>query len=110
MRVWGLENPHAVLEQARDSPKVNMWCGLLCDRIIGPFFFSEVTVRSANYLHMIEVLAFPQIEDVQSNIIFQQDGAPTHWNLEVQKILEEKLPGVGLEEEVQYRGHLDLQT
>ncbi|GBM65110.1 NF-X1-type zinc finger protein NFXL1 [Araneus ventricosus] len=30
-RIWGLENFHAVLEQARDSPKVNVWCGLLHD-------------------------------------------------------------------------------
>ncbi|GBN96612.1 hypothetical protein AVEN_41370-1 [Araneus ventricosus] len=41
---------------------------------------------------MIEVLAFPQLENVQPNIIFQKGRAPAHWNLEVQNILEEKLP------------------
>ncbi|GBN11579.1 hypothetical protein AVEN_178254-1 [Araneus ventricosus] len=92
IRIWGLENPHAVLEQVRDSPKVNMWCGLLHDRIIGPFFFSEVTVRFDNYLDMLEIFAFPQIEDLQPNIIFQRNGAPPHWSLEVRKVLNEKFP------------------
>ncbi|GBL85885.1 hypothetical protein AVEN_183664-1 [Araneus ventricosus] len=89
-RVWGLENPHAVLEQARDSPKVNVWCGLLHDRIIEPFFLSEVTVRSVNYLDILEIFAFPQIKDLQLEIIFQQDGA--HWSSEARKVLDDKFP------------------
>ncbi|GBM22843.1 hypothetical protein AVEN_202122-1 [Araneus ventricosus] len=41
---------------------------------------------------MLETLAFPQIEDLQSNIIFQQDGKPPHWSLEMRKVLDEKFP------------------
>ncbi|GBN26484.1 hypothetical protein AVEN_61558-1 [Araneus ventricosus] len=48
-RIWRLENPLAVLEQARDK-QVNVWCGLLHDQIKGNFFFSKVTVRSDNDL------------------------------------------------------------
>ncbi|GBM00486.1 hypothetical protein AVEN_111719-1 [Araneus ventricosus] len=40
-RTCGLENPYTVLELARDSPKVNVWCSLLHDRIIGPFSFPK---------------------------------------------------------------------
>jgi hypothetical protein len=25
-RIWGLKNPHVVLENQRDSPKLNIWC------------------------------------------------------------------------------------
>ena len=39
VRIWGSENPHASRELQRDSPKVNVWCGIMCNRIIGPFFF-----------------------------------------------------------------------
>ncbi|GBM55221.1 hypothetical protein AVEN_158109-1 [Araneus ventricosus] len=59
-------------------------------RIIGSFIFSEVTVSSDNYLDVFEIFAFPQIGDLQSNIIFQQDGVPPHWSLEVRKVLDEK--------------------
>ncbi|GBM24608.1 hypothetical protein AVEN_157864-1 [Araneus ventricosus] len=94
--IWGLENPHAVLEQERDSPKLKLLCVLLHYRIIGPFFFSELTVRSDNYLNMLKIFEFLQIEDLQSNIIFQHDGAPPHWSLEVRKVLDKKnSPGVG---------------
>ena len=33
MRIWGSKNPHVVIEHLRNSPKVNVWCGLLYDRI-----------------------------------------------------------------------------
>ncbi|GBO25328.1 hypothetical protein AVEN_24256-1 [Araneus ventricosus] len=66
-RIWGSENPQAVQEQARDSPKVSVWCGLLHDRIIGPFFFSEETARSDTYLDMLEIFVFPQTEDSSSS-------------------------------------------
>ena len=41
IRIWGSEIPHEFREIVRDSPKVNVWCGLMHDRVIGPFFFYE---------------------------------------------------------------------
>ena len=32
IRIWGSENPHASRELQRDSPKVNVWCGIMCLR------------------------------------------------------------------------------
>ena len=75
MRIWGSENLHVVIEHVRDSPKVNLLCGLLHDHLVGPFFFVEDTVTSTIYMSMLEGFAFPQIEDLQPTIIFQQDGA-----------------------------------
>ena len=39
VKICGSENPHMVIEHIRDSPKVNVWSGLLHDRLVGPFFF-----------------------------------------------------------------------
>ena len=43
-RIWGSENPHVIHEQERDTPKVNVWCGLARNSVIGPFFLIEATV------------------------------------------------------------------
>lgn len=93
VRIWGSENPHFSMEMVRDSPKVNVWCGLLHDRVIGPFFFAEASITSAVYLDMLEQFAFPQIEDLQPDIVLQQDGAPPHWGLVVRAALDDKFPG-----------------
>jgi hypothetical protein len=41
--IWEYENPHAVLEHEMDTPKIYVWCGLMKDHVIGPFFFHEAT-------------------------------------------------------------------
>ena len=41
VRVWGSENSHKFREIVQHSPKVNVWCGLMHDRVIGPFFLHE---------------------------------------------------------------------
>ena len=40
-RIWGSQNPHETYELERDSSKLNVWCGIMHDKIIGPFFFAE---------------------------------------------------------------------
>ena len=60
-----------------------MWRGLLHDRLVGLFFFAEDTVTSTIYMNLLEGFTFPQIEDLQPDIIFQQDGAPPHWTFVV---------------------------
>jgi hypothetical protein len=52
--IWGSENPHSIREHVRDSKNVNVWCGMMEDRIIGPFFFIEPTVTGNIYLDMLE--------------------------------------------------------
>jgi hypothetical protein len=79
-------------EVVRDSPKVNVWCGLMKDSIVGPFFFMEATVTGSVYLDMLEQFVYPQVADLQPNIICQQDGAPPHWSLHVQETLMRTFP------------------
>ena len=46
VRIWGSEHPHEIRELERDSPKLNVWCGITCNRLIGPFFFHETTITA----------------------------------------------------------------
>jgi hypothetical protein len=94
-RIWGTEKPHHHREHVRDSPKVIVWCCVLYDCIIGPFFY-EQTVNAINYLDMLENFALPQLQEaeaqLQHEIRFQQDGAPPHWNLHVRALLNQVFP------------------
>lgn len=61
-RIWGLENSRVVIEHQRDSPKLNVWCGIMRDRIIGPYFFAE-WITGNTYLDMLQLYAVPQLPD-----------------------------------------------
>ena len=39
-RIWWTENPKSVVEVARDSSKVNIFCAMSTSKVYGPFFFS----------------------------------------------------------------------
>ena len=71
----------------------NVWCGLLHDHFVGPLFFAEDILTPTIYMNMLEGFSFPQIEDLQPDIIFQQDGAPPHWDLVIRAVLNENFPG-----------------
>lgn len=45
-RARGSENPHVRWELERDSPKVNVWCGLTCSGFNGPFFFVKKSITA----------------------------------------------------------------
>ncbi|KAJ4426523.1 hypothetical protein ANN_27337 [Periplaneta americana] len=92
-RIWGLENPRCIVEHIRDSSKLNVWCGLMHNLIIGPFFFAEQTVTRNTYLDMLDQFVVPQLMHLQPNVIFQQDGAPPHWGLIVREFLDTQFPG-----------------
>ena len=41
-RVWGDDNPHALVEQHQQLPHVTVWCGLSSRGIGGPYYFSSL--------------------------------------------------------------------
>ena len=63
----------------RRQSKLNVWCGLMKNRIIGSFFYCEPTVTGPVYLGILEQFIYPQVAAFQPSIIYQQDGAPPHW-------------------------------
>jgi hypothetical protein len=75
-RIWGSENQHVTCKLQRGSPKVNVWAGLIHNKLIGPFWFSEKIVTGRSYLDMLELYALPQLSP---QTILQQDGEPPHF-------------------------------
>ena len=92
LRFWGSENPHAVLKQVRDSPKIKVFCAITNRHVLGPFFFAEKSVTSIVYADMLSEWLMPHLEEKMPNFVFQQDGAPPHWHNSVREYLNEHLP------------------
>uniref|UniRef100_V5I868 Transposable element Tc1 transposase n=1 Tax=Anoplophora glabripennis TaxID=217634 RepID=V5I868_ANOGL len=101
-RFWSQENPHWTCESHTQHPqKVNVWAGIINNRILGPFFFEE-NLTAARYLDfltfdLIPALAviFPHEIDPDipnERIWFQQDGAPPHFGIDVRRYLDEMFP------------------
>ena len=88
----GIGKPHASRELQRDSPKVNVWCGIMCNQIIGSFFFNGASITADVYLDLLIKYMAPQLIDFQPTIIFQQNGAPPQWGLHVREFLNETFP------------------
>jgi hypothetical protein len=92
IRIWGTEKPCSVIEHQRDSPKVNVFCAMSAHKLYGPFFFIERSVTANVYLDMLEQWLMPQLDTDSTDYIFQQDGAPPHWGMEVRTFLNQHLP------------------
>ena len=60
--IWGSQNPHETYELERDSPKLIVWCGIMHDKIIGPFFFAEKSITAQKYLDLLTEYVSPQLE------------------------------------------------
>ena len=58
-------------------------------KTIGPFFFVEKSITAQIYLDVLTEYVSPQLEQYQPQVIFQQDGAPSH---EVCQFLNETFP------------------
>jgi hypothetical protein len=93
-RIWGSENPCEVMEHERNTPKLNVWCALTSDSVIGPFFFKEATVTGTLYLNMLQNYAITQIPQ---GYFFQQDEAPPHYASTVKAFLDQQVPGKWIE-------------
>ena len=89
LKIRGSENPHDTCELERDSPKLNVWCEIMHDIIIGPFFFVEKSITDKIYLNLLAEYMSPRLEQYQPQVIFKQEGAPPHWGLEVCQFLNE---------------------
>ena len=66
-------------------------CGVMCNQIIGPFFFHD-TITADVYLNLLTEYVAPQLIDFQPTTIFQQDDAPPHWGLHVCQFFNKTFP------------------
>ncbi|KFM71471.1 hypothetical protein X975_17910, partial [Stegodyphus mimosarum] len=93
VRIWGSENPHEYREAQRDSSKVNVWCGLMHDRVIGPFFFTEKTVSSVVYLRHVGKFRISTTRRDSSTCVFATKWCTPHWNTIVRSSLNDHFTG-----------------
>ena len=61
-RIWGSQNPHEIYELERDSPKLIVWCEIMRDKIIGPFFFAEKSTTAQIYLDLLTEYESPHLD------------------------------------------------
>ena len=88
LRIWGTEKPtDKLLQHVRNSPKLNVICAMSVKKIYGPFFFENDTVKAEEYLSILR----NAIDEDEDNFVFQQDGAPPHWALDVRAYLNHEL-------------------
>lgn len=79
---WSQVNPRkykTIKYQGRTS--VNVWCGIVNNRIIGPIFFNG-SLTGQRYLQFLQNEVENLLDElplmVSQNLIWQQDGAPPH--------------------------------
>lgn len=92
-RYWAVENPDWVINCKRQySQKVNVWCGIFNETIIGPFFFFQ----NINALHLRQFLnndLWNAIVDFPlEQLYFQLDGASIHNSVVVRAWMNENFP------------------
>ena len=56
------------------------------------FFPDYKHLLQENYLDMLELYVAPQLEEFQPWIIFQQGGAPPHWDSDFRRFLDATFP------------------
>ena len=69
LKTWGSKNPHDTCELEQDSSKLNMWCGIMYDKVIGSFFFAEKSITAQIYLDVLTEYVSPQLEQYQAQVI-----------------------------------------
>lgn len=95
-RYWATENPNWVINCKRQySQKINVWCGILNARIIGPFFFFD-TLNAERFLHFLNTELMDVLDDLpldeRRDLYFQLDGSPVHNARIVRAWLDENFP------------------
>lgn len=96
VRHWAEENPGWVVEVDRQNHwRVNVWAGVLNDRVIGPWFF-EGNMDRVRYEELLTNILPELLEDVplaiRLRMWWQQDGHPAHTARSVRDILNQRFP------------------
>ena len=108
-RILGSRNQHETCKLERDYPKLIVWCGIMHDKIIGPFFFTEKSITAQIYLDLLTEYVSPQLEQYQPLVIFQQHSASPHWVLQFVNFRMTHFQKNGLEVMVPFHGrHVSL--
>ena len=92
MHYWSAENPHWMREvQHQGRWSLNVWCGVLGGKIIGPYFF-EQPLNGNVFLEFLANQLPLLLEDVpletRQNLFLQLDGCPAHFGINVREHID----------------------
>lgn len=95
-RYWSDANPHVIRQDHRQvNPRVNVWCGIYKDRLIGPIFI-PLKLTGVDYLQLLDNILPDFLDNLPlaelQRFRFQQDGAPPHYAGVVREWLNVVLP------------------
>ena len=88
---YASENPHQIHEKELKSKAVTIWAMISYHHGITHYVF-DGTVNREKYANLLESTVFPFFSR-RCHIprIYQQDGAPAHWSLQVRDLLNNNL-------------------
>lgn len=95
---WSEVNPHWMVEMNNQNLwSLNVWCGILGDTIIGPFYF-DGTLNGRRYAEFLAgTLQHDLLGDIplaiRRRLWLQQDGCPAHYAAVSRAICDQKFPG-----------------
>ncbi|CAF3419729.1 unnamed protein product [Rotaria sp. Silwood2] len=69
-------------------------CAMSKNQLVRPYFFEDDTVNGENDLLMLQTFFIPEVKKLHKfrSIIFQQDGAPPHFSIDVRRFLDNHFP------------------
>lgn len=90
---WSVENPRQFREIRHQRRfHLNVWCGILGDRLLGPFIYEE-TLNGERYLNFLNTQLMEYLENFPlahlAQLWMQQDGAPPHNTIPVREFLNQ---------------------
>lgn len=93
---WSETNPHRKwVSSSQRRFCVNVWAGIIGNTFIGPILLPD-RLNSESYLQFLIDTAPVLLDEiplaVRNRVIYQQDGAPSHYGRVVQDWLNEKYP------------------
>ena len=96
VHMWSHDNPHETsLTNFQRRFTVNVWCGVVGNKLIGPFVFDNNLTGNA-YEVVLQNELPGLFEDIplmiRSQMYFQLDGVPPHYTLHVRDYLNESFP------------------
>lgn len=96
MHFWSIENPCWLWQVAYQKLwSVNVWCGIIEDRIIGPYFI-EGNLNGRKYTTFLQETLDPLLEETpletRNRIWYQYDGCPAHFSLMARNELQRRFP------------------
>lgn len=95
--VYAEQNPHMIVATHHQHQfKVNVWAGIIGDKIIGPVIIPN-RLNGEIYLNLIRETLPGLLENVplllRRDMWFMHDGAPPHFSMAVQQYLHQQYPG-----------------